>query len=378
LADQPQASPPVRAFRAPGRVNLIGEHTDYNDGFVLPVAIDFATTVTAGLRDDRRLNLRSENFDELISFDLDETEPTAQRHWSDYPRGVAVVLEQAGYKLQGADLQIRSDVPIGAGLSSSAAIEMATGYALLRMTGIDVDRLELAKLCQRAENDFVGMRCGIMDQFIACHGRKDHALLLDCRSLESKLVPLPEQALLVICNTMIKHELAAGEYNRRRAECEEGVRYLAERFEGIKSLRDATPAQLESARDDLPDKVYRRCRHVISENARVLEAVAALERHDLDECGRLMGASHRSLRDDYEVSCEELDVMVDLARSLAGVYGSRMTGGGFGGCTVNLVVRESAAAFSQQIKPVYEQATGITPEVYICHASDSVAEVPVI
>lgn len=374
MTDQQHASPAARVFRAPGRVNLIGEHTDYNDGFVLPVAIDFATAVTASPREDRLLQIRSENFDETISLDLDDAEPVAGRHWSDYPRGVAVILERAGYQLKGADLQIQSEVPMGAGLSSSAAIEVATGYALLSVAGFDIDRLELAKLCQRAENEFVGMRCGIMDQFIACHGRKDHALLLDCRSLESKLVPLPEAARLVICNTMIKHELAAGEYNRRRAECEEGVHHLAERFEGIRALRDATLMQLESVRHDLPEAVYRRCRHVITENTRVTEAVAALERGDLKACGCLMAESHRSLRDDYEVSCEELDTMVALAQPLPGVYGSRMTGGGFGGCTVNLVAQESTAEFQQRITEAYNQTTGITPEVYVCQASDGVAE----
>jgi galactokinase len=358
--------------RAPGRVNLIGEHTDYNEGFVLPIAINLGATVTVYSREDRVLKISSEDFSDQIGFELGDPAPAPRRHWSDYPRGVAIALEQAGYQLKGADLEISSDVPIGAGLSSSAAIEVATGFALLRHAGFEIDRFELAKLCQRAENEFVGMRCGIMDQFIACHGRKNHALLLDCRSLESKLVKLPEQVRLVICNTMIKHELATGEYNRRRSECDQGVRLLAQHFGGVKALRDVSLADLESVRDAMPDKIYRRCRHVISENVRVLKAVAALESQDLDRCGQLMDESHESLRDDYEVTCSELDTMVSLARSCAGVYGSRMTGGGFGGCTINLVAAEFTADFAHRIAQQYQTATGITPEVYVCHASDGV------
>jgi len=363
-----------RTYRAPGRVNLIGEHTDYNDGFVLPAAIDFSTAVTVSPRDDRIIEVSSSHFSDRTSFDLNEPSPEPRRHWSDYVRGVAITLEEAGYRLRGAELRIDSDVPIGAGLSSSAAIEVATGYALLRQSGFDVSGVELARLCQRAENNFVGMRCGIMDQFIACHGQKERALLLDCRSLEYRPVPLPQEFHLVICNTMIKHELAAGEYNKRRAECEAGVRQLSQHHKGVSALRDVTLDQLESERHNLPAAVYDRCRHVITENARVLEAASALERGDVAEMGRLMYESHRSLRDDYEVSCDELDLMVDLARVLPGVYGARMTGGGFGGCTVNLVANNTIEEFKKQIARNNESRVGITPGLYICQAADGVGE----
>jgi galactokinase len=241
-----------RVYRAPGRVNLIGEHTDYNDGFVMPAAIDFSTWVAVAPRGDRRLVIHSENFGETVEFDLDEAEPRAQRHWGDYVRGVAVMLRRAGYALGGASLLIRGEVPLGSGLSSSAAIEVSVGYALLDSQGFAVDRVELARLCQRAENEFIGLRSGIMDQFISCNGRADHALLLDCRSLEFRLLPLRADARLVVCNTMVKHELAGGEYNRRRAECEEGVRHLAQSLPNVRALRDVTLEELERHGRGLP------------------------------------------------------------------------------------------------------------------------------
>lgn len=362
-----------RIYRAPGRVNLIGEHTDYNDGFVMPAAIDLYTQVTITPRDDRRLLFRSKSFCDDAEFDLDEPDPLAAGHWSDYVRGVAVTLERAGFRLKGAELEIRSTLPIGAGLSSSAALEVAAGYALLDNSGIEIDRTELAKLCQQAENDFVGMRCGIMDQFIACFGQAGPALMLDCRSLEYRLLPLPPGVRLVICNTMVKHELAASEYNNRRAECEAGVRHFAKFVPSVSSLRDVTMNDLESYERDLPEVIYKRCRHVITENARVLKAAIALERSDLNAFGVLMAASHRSLRDDYEVSCAELDTMVDLATQLEGVYGARMTGGGFGGCTINLVKADRVAEFTQDVARGYEDATGLVPEIYVCSTAAGVA-----
>ena len=361
-----------RVYRAPGRVNLIGEHTDYNDGFVMPAAIDFYTRVAAAPREDRKLVLRSENFGESVEFDLDETDPRPRGHWSDYPRGVAVVLERAGVRLRGAELLIRGEVPIGAGLSSSAAIEVATAFALADVSGAEVGRAELAKLCQRAENEFVGVRCGLMDQFISCHGRAGHALLLDCRTLDYALLPLPAGVRLVVCNTMVRHELAGGEYNVRRAQCEEGVRLLARVLPGVRALRDVTTAELERLKGELPPVVYRRCRHVVGEDERVLAARGALERGDLAEFGRLMGESHRSLRDDYEVSCRELDLMVELARAQGGVYGARMTGGGFGGCTVNLVGADFVDDFRRGVGRGYEEATGVRPEIYVCAPAEGV------
>jgi galactokinase len=361
-----------RIYRAPGRVNLIGEHTDYNAGFVLPAAIDLFTQVTIAPRVDRKLLIRSESFSDDVEFDLDDSCPIARGHWSDYIRGVAVTLERAGYELKGAELDVRTTVPIGAGLSSSASLEVAVGYALLANSGITIDLLRLAKLCQQSENEFVGMRCGIMDQFIACLGRMAHALMLDCRSLEYRLLPLPADVRLVVCNTMIRHELAAGEYNNRRIECEAGVRHFAKFLPTVGSLRDVTINDLQSYGRDLPEAIFKRCRHVVTENARVVEAAAALEQSDLLAFGELMAASHRSLRDDYEVSCAELDTMVDLAQVLEGVYGARMTGGGFGGCTINLVRSDCVDRFKETITHGYHRATGIAAEIYVCSSAKGV------
>ena len=360
----------ARIYRAPGRVNLIGEHTDYNDGFVLPAAIGFSTWVAAAPRANRRLVIHSENFAERIEFDLDEPQTKARHHWSDYVYGVAVTLEQSGYRLRGANLLIRGEVPIGAGLSSSAAIEVATGYALLDLAGYALDRIELAKLCQRTENDFVGLRCGIMDQFVSCCGRRGHALWLDCRSLESRLLPLSDEVRLVICNTLVKHSLASGEYNQRRAECEAGVQHLQQSLPQIQALRDVSLPALQQYGGDLPEVIARRCHHVISENDRVLASADALEHGDFTTFGRLMNESHQSLRDDYEVSCDELDLMVRLAREVDGVYGARMTGGGFGGCTINLVKAENVGEFERVVAQGYQRATGHLPEIYICSAAE--------
>jgi galactokinase len=367
----------ARIYRAPGRVNLIGEHTDYNDGFVMPAAIGFSTWVALATRDDRKLSIYSENFSERVEFDLsgingNGARASAAAHWSDYVCGVAVTLERAGYALRGGDMLIWGEVPIGSGLSSSAAVEVAVGYALLEASGHTVDRVELAKLCQRAENEYVGMRCGIMDQFISCCGQAGRALLLDCRSLDHRSLPLPGDALLVVCNTMVKHELASGEYNRRRAECEAGVERMAKFLPGLRALRDVTLADFELYGGELPEVVHRRCRHVIGENARVMDAAAALERNDLAAFGRLMGESHRSLSDDYQVSCDELNLLVELASRVEGVYGARMMGGGFGGCVINLVAAESVAGFERVVARGYEQATGRAPEIYVCDTAEGV------
>jgi galactokinase len=364
-----------RMFRAPGRVNLIGEHTDYNDGFVLPAAIGFSTWVSSAPRDDRTVSVFSENFSEQIEFDLDEESPHARDHWSDYVRGVAVTLESVGHRLRGADLRIRGEVPIGSGLSSSAALEVASGFALLTNSGLTVVRRDLAELCQRAENEFVGIRCGIMDQFVSCHGQAGKALLLDCRSLEYKLLPLPENARLAICNTKVKHSLATSQYNARRLECETAVRHFAQPRSNVRALRDVTETDLKLFGGELPEVIYRRARHVITENARVLAAGTALEKGDLVGFGQLMNRSHLSLRDDYDVSCKELDLMVELAQAVPGVYGARMTGGGFGGSTVNLIAAESVDEFKQTVARGYEDATGLTPEIYICTATEGVGEV---
>ena len=365
----------TRVFRAPGRVNLIGEHTDYNDGFVMPAAIDFYTWVRVAPLDTRKLRIKSQNYGEEVEVDLDDPNIAARGHWSDYPIGVAVMLERAGHRLRGAHLEIRGEVPIGSGLSSSAAIEVATSCALTAISGLEIDRRELALICQRAENEFVGARVGIMDQFVSLFGQAHKALLLDCRSLEFKLLPVPDNVRLIICNTMVKHVLASSAYNERRAQCEAGVKHLQRAVPHVKALRDVTREQLEQYGRDMPEVVYRRCRHVITENERVLAAANALERRDLKEFGTLMAESHRSLRDDYEVSSAELDLMVELAQPIEGVYGARMTGGGFGGCTVNLVAVEQRDEFRARVADGYERAMKIKPEIYICTPSDGAEEV---
>ena len=356
-------------------MNLIGEHTDYNDGFVMPAALDFSTWISLSPLEQHRLHLYSENFNEEVEVDLDDQNLAARGHWSDYPIGVAVTLQRAGYRLRGAHLGIRGEVPIGSGLSSSAAIEVATACALTANSELKIDARELALLCQRAENEFVGARVGIMDQFVSLFGHAQKALLLDCRSLEFKLLPLPDNVRLIICNTMVKHELASSAYNERRAQCEEGVRVLAQSYPNVRALRDVTIGQLEQHRGELPEVIYRRCRHVVTENARVLEAGEALEQQDLKRFGRLMAESHVSLRDDYEVSVDELDLMVELAQKIDGVYGARMTGGGFGGSTVNLVREENADEFRARIAEGYERSTGLKPEIYITNAGNGAEEV---
>ena len=364
-------------FRAPGRVNLIGEHTDYNDGFVLPAAIEFYCWVAASSRSDGKLVIHSENFNETVEANLESVSPAAKAHWSNYPLGVAWALEGAGKRLRGANLLISGDVPLGAGLSSSAAIEVAVGFALLHQSGLATDLWELARLCQKAENEFVGAHVGIMDQFVSCHGRAFHALLLDCRSLEYKLVKLPPGIQLVICNTMVKHEIGSSQYNVRRAECEEGIRALSKVLPGIRALRDLTLAQLEEHRSLLNPAVYSRCRHVVTENDRAQSAVRALDFGDVRSLGPLMRESHCSLRDDYEVSCKELDVMVEIAAAQPGVIGARMTGGGFGGCTINVVEPGVVDSFKQNVATKYLALTGLTPEIYVSPAADGVQQVQV-
>jgi galactokinase len=355
-------------YRAPGRVNLIGEHTDYNEGFVLPAAIGFSCWVGIASRDDRKLVLYSENFKETREVELDELRARSG-HWSDYPLGVAWALREAGYRLRGADIYFAGDVPLGAGLSSSAAIEVSTGYALLSAAGHAIDRTKLALLCQRAENEFVGARVGIMDQFVSCHGRAGHALMIDCRSLEFRALKLPAKVSLVICNTMVKHKLQASEYNVRRAECEEAIRKLSAAMPAIRSLRDVSVEQLAQNQSLLSDTLYRRSRHIISENQRVRDVADLFERGRTEGLRELMKASHESMRDDYEISCRELDAMVEIAGHQRGLYGARMTGGGFGGCTINFVDVEHAAEFQRRVAVEYESTIGLHPDIYLCGAS---------
>ncbi len=363
-----------RIFRAPGRVNIIGEHTDNYDGYVFPIAVSMVTTVAAAPRRDRTIRVWSENMQELVALSLDRLE--RREHWSDYVAGVAAMLEAEGITLPGADMCVVSDVPIGGGLSSSAALEVSTAMALLSLVDHSLDGVALAKLGRRAENEFVGMNCGIMDQFVAVHAERGKGLLLDCRTLDYELVPLPAgEAAVVVCNTMVKHELGASEYNARRADTLAGTDLLKTIYPEIQALRDVSSEMFEKSAHQLPEHIRRRCRHVITENQRVLDGMAALKEGDLKAFGNLMNASHESLRTDYEVSCEELDIMVEIARSLPGVLGARMTGGGFGGCTVNLVRPDRVPAFREEISRRYQQATGLTPDIYVTEPMDGAREV---
>src|ERR1700751_335025 len=353
-----------KVFTAPGRVNLIGEHPDYNAGFVLPCAIGFRTRVAIGAREDRKLVLLSEDFPDRFEFDLDQFPRARVGAWCDYILGVVSVLETIEPIASGANVLVHGEVPIGSGLSSSAAVEVPSALAFMSLNGTFFPMPQVAKLSQRAENSFVGARVGIMDQFVSCLGKAGHALRLDCRSLDFELVPIPASVRLGICNTMVKHELSGGEYNRRREECDEGVRRLKNWYPGIRALRDVSLEQFEEHASELPPTILKRCRHVVTENQRVMEGSQALFAGDIARFGDLMRESHRSLRDLYAVSSEELDIMVEVAEGLPGYVGGRMTGGGFGGCTVNLVHDDNAQEFAKQIAERYRNSTGITPQVY--------------
>lgn len=364
-------------FGAPGRVNLIGEHTDYNEGFVMPSAIGFRARIAISPRKDRQLFIQSEQFDGRFIFDLDDLPKRGTGAWSDYVLGIVVALQQAGHSLKGANLLVDGEVPMGAGLSSSAAIEVACALALISLNGVALPIVEVARLCQRSENTFIGARVGIMDQFVSCLGRAGHAILLDCRSLECEFIPIPDRVRMVICNTMVKHQHAHGEYNQRRKECEEAVGILAKWYPGLRALRDLSVGQLVEHSKEIPEIIYKRCRHVVDENERVREGARCLMSGNLTGFGDLMRESHRSLRDLYEVSCRELDIMAEVAEGLPGYYGGRMTGGGFGGCTLNLVDAKDAEAFADQISGRYQRVAGIKPAVYICSPADgAIAETP--
>jgi len=352
---------------APGRVNLIGEHTDYNDGFVLPAAIDRHVLMAVAPRDDSTVHLYAADFDETATFHLDEIRPDDDHPWSNYERGVAWALQEARHPLRGMDAVITGDVPIGSGLSSSAAVEVATAHCFEVAGDFTLDGVDRALLCQKAENEFVGMHCGIMDQYVISLGRRLHALLIDCRSLRSRPVPFPTGYSLIICDTAKRRGLVDSEYNTRRQECEAGAKIL-----GVPALRDIDLQEFKSRQGEMDEMIRRRCRHVVSENQRVLDAVKAAQSGDLARFGSLMNASHLSLRDDYEVSCRELDAMVEAAWRQDGVLGARMTGAGFGGCTVNLVEDDAVTEFLRQVPLAYQQATDLEPQIYVCSAEDGV------
>jgi galactokinase len=358
---------PAFLSRAPGRVNLIGEHTDYNDGFVLPMAINREVAVVGAPRDDRRIRLYALNFDDEACFALDQLQRGEPADWSDYPRGVAWALQEAGFDLVGFDGVLYGDVPIGSGLSSSAAIEMAVfmAFAACQPALAGLDRVRAAKLAQRAENAFVGVNCGIMDQFVSALGQAGHALFIDCRSLDYAPVRMPVGTAVVIVDTAAPRSLAASAYNERRAQCEAAARML-----GIPALRDLSPEIFAQRRAALPALVAQRAEHVIYENQRVLDAVAALRAGDVATFGRLMNESHDSLRDLYEVSSAELDAVVEIARGVSGVYGARMTGAGFGGCAIALAEQTAVDALRDAVMREYPARTGRQPSIYVCTASD--------
>jgi galactokinase len=362
--------------RAPGRVNLIGEHTDYNDGFVFPIAIDRDIRIAARRRRDEEVHLHSVNFQADTVFPVDVLRKDSQHPWADYPKGVMAELAKTGQPLSGWDAVIYGNVPLGAGLSSSAAFEVASACTLSLINEIPFDPAQAALLCQRAENRFVGVQCGIMDQFISALGQRDHALLIDCRDLSHRHVPLDSgQVSVVVCNSGVQRGLVDSEYNTRRRQCEEGVQRLSQAIPGIKALRDVSVEAFEAHEKLLPEIVRKRCRHVVAENQRVLDAVHALENGDVERFGRLMDASHKSLRDDFEVSRYELDLLVDLAHASEGVLGARLTGAGFGGCTVNLVQCDAVEVFLSGITEAYREKTGILLETYVCAIAPGVGEV---
>jgi galactokinase len=401
-------STPAQLFSAPGRVNLIGEHTDYSGGFVMPAAIDFSTLIAISPRRDGRFLAHSINFNEHVDKPIKELLAGRAKSWSDYPAGVLWALRERGIPIErGFSLTIVGDVPLGAGLSSSASVEVCTAFAVLGVLGIkivapgpnlndpnvlphlngtatpvesaavarpaaqtSIPLTEVALLCQHAENAFVGANVGIMDQFVICCGEQDHAVMIDTRSLTYTLAPIPPTVRIVICNSMVKHTLAdGGGYNTRRAEMEAGLHILQKHRPEIAALRDATMEDLEQWGSEMKPESLRRCRHVITEDDRVVAALHAFQSNDLARFGELMHEAHLSFRDDFEASCPEIDILVDLATRQPGCFGARLTGGGFGGCTVNLVAAKQVEAFTAAMRAGYLGATGIAAEIYTSRAS---------
>ena len=364
---------PALLVRAPGRVNLIGEHTDYNDGFVLPLAIDRAIWIAVRPRDDELVVVHSLNLGQTTTFTLqalqygsgERRERDRSAGWGEYLKGVAWALQEAGYTLRGWQGVLSGDIPRGAGLSSSAALEMATARAFAAVSDLPWSAMQMAKIGQRAENEWVGVNCGIMDQMISAAGVAGHALLIDCRSLERRPVPLPPGTAVVVLDTATRRGLVESAYNERRAQCDAAARFFA-----VPALRDLSVEQLEARAEGMGEITRRRARHVVTENARTLQAAEEMERGDAAALGRLMNASHASLRDDFEVSSDELDAMVACARQERGCYGARMTGAGFGGCAVALVHTDATQSFATAVAACYQAMTGRTPGVYLCTATN--------
>jgi galactokinase len=370
----------ARLFQAPGRVNLLGEHTDYSGGFCMPAALSFNTLVAASPRSDFKLRLNSLDYADTIEVDLHELEAwrtgRGQGHWSAYPAGVAWSLLDRKMPLHGAELTLQGNVPSGAGLSSSASVEVAIATALLALAAVTIPRAEVALLCQRAENVYVGAPCGIMDQYISANGVADNALAIDTRALTHELAPIPHGFRLVVCNSMVKHSVAAGgEYAQVRREVEEAAAAVEQIKPSAKQLRDATLADLEAARTGMSEHAFLRGRHVITDSQRVIDGVAALRAGDTRRFGELMNEAHVSFRDDFQASCEECDVLVEIAQALPGCLGSRLTGGGYGGCTVSLVDGEAAETFAEALQSGYQERTGMLGDVFICEIADGAGAV---
>jgi len=360
------------AFSAPGRVNLIGEHTDYNDGFVLPMAIEKEIVMLGQLRNDRRVRVFDLGYNTEIDFSLDKLIPLRKNTWANYLMGVVDEIQKAEYILQGANLIFRSNIPRKAGLSSSAALEVVTALAIAELNSLKIEPVKMARLCQQAENNFVGVACGIMDQYVSCLGQKNYSLFIDCRFNDYELISFKNHNYrIVICNSQIQRSLVSSEYNRRREECKRATDFFTHRLGSkIRALRDVTIEEFKQCQEYLPEPIVRRARHVISENYRVQAGVQALREGNFSTFGQLMIESHQSLKDDYEVSCDELDLLVDLALKQEGVLGARMTGAGFGGCTVNLIEKNYIGAFKKSIKNKYKKITGINPDIYVTQPAE--------
>ena len=364
-------------YRAPGRVNIIGEHTDYTGGFVLPTTTAVYTWIAASPRTDRTITVKSLNLDDEHSFDLDDIKRSEKPEWFDYIKGVAALLQLSNIRLQGADFVIDSDIPIGGGLSSSAALEVVFATGFLDIANASMSKAEISQLCQRAEIEYAGVNCGVMDQFAITSCKHGNAVLLDCRSLEAKHVRLPDSICFLITDSGVKHKLPEGEYNQRTEECAIATKLLAEKFSELKALRDLDSRDLEGCRTLLGDTLYRRCRHVVSENQRVLDACTALQCADATKLGELISESHTSLKHDFEVSCDEVDSLVNIADSCDGVLGSRMIGAGFGGCVLSVTEKDKIESAISQISKDYEKVTGCEPWMHIVTATDAAKKIGV-
>lgn len=366
-------------IRSPGRINLIGEHTDYNDGFVMPASIDKAIVLALSLREDAEIHLHSVDMQpSQVRIDTASSYASCGVQWADYIIGVVDELQKAGHAIPGFNCVFGGNVPIGAGLSSSAALEGGVAYGLNSLLNLNLSRMELAKIAMKAENDFVGVNCGIMDQFASLNGKQGKVLQLDCRSLDFTYLPFEwDEVCVLLCDTKVRRTLAGSEYNIRRQQCEAGVQVIKQSYPFVERLRDVNLQMLEEHKEQLDSVVYRRCRYVVEENNRVKAASEALFERDLSTFGQLMYQSHKGLRDDYEVSCSELDTLVDAAASIPGILGARMMGGGFGGCTINLVKMEDLTAIHSKIAEAYQKMHGKTPTFHVVHISEGTHELSI-